>query len=72
MAGVEGGNLFSHEGQTDVCQNKCTVDKNWDFWNNILWTDECNDELTVHQNRGRVWHKTKWGVLIFFSRGCTT
>ena len=33
------------------------VDKDQDFWNNVLWTDESKTELFGHQNRGHVWRK---------------
>ena len=32
-----------------------SVDKEQDFWNNVLWTDESKIELFGHQNRGHVW-----------------
>lgn len=33
------------------------VDKDQDFWNNVLWTDESKIELFGHQSRGHVWRK---------------
>lgn len=30
------------------------VDKDHDFWNNVLWTDESKTELFGHHNRGHV------------------
>uniref|UniRef100_A0A9J8B3Q1 Transposase n=1 Tax=Cyprinus carpio carpio TaxID=630221 RepID=A0A9J8B3Q1_CYPCA len=34
------------------------VDKDQDFWNNVLWTDESKIELFGHRNRGHVWCKS--------------
>lgn len=36
---------------------RVNVDKDQDFWNNVLWTDESKIELFGHQNRGHVWRK---------------
>ena len=33
------------------------LDKDQDFWNNVLWTDESKFELFGHSNRRHVWHK---------------
>lgn len=36
---------------------RANVDKDHDFWNNVLWTDESKIELFGHQNRRHVWRK---------------
>ena len=33
------------------------TDKDQDFWNNVLWTDESQGEIFGHKNRGHVWCK---------------
>ena len=33
------------------------IDKDQDIWNIVLWTDESENELFGHQNRGHVWHE---------------
>lgn len=36
---------------------RANVDKDHDFWNNVLWTDESKTELFGHQNSRHVWRK---------------
>lgn len=33
------------------------IDKDQDFWNHVIWTDECKTELFGHQDRDDVQYK---------------
>lgn len=58
-----GGNLCSPRNMKARLKfDRENVNKDQDFWNNVLWTVESTTELFGHQNRGQVCHKPNTAV----------